>query len=192
MANIQLFDKAGNEINPKTLAALVILSGGGSVEEKLIALEAALSGQSGTHVVSDIAARDDIAAPKVGDQAWVIDATADSTVSKGGAKYIYQSEEAGWVKTAEAESMDVVLKWANVQDKPTATVLEIDDAVTKKHDHANKADVLDKLGVSGGKLQLDGADVNSDTVGAVLLEADAEIPANLTENGIVFRKIAAA
>ena len=94
------------------------------------------------------------------------------------------------MKTAEAESMDVVLKWANLQDKPTATVLEIDEAVAKKHEHANKADVLDKLGVADGKLQLDGADVDSDTVGAVLLDAEAEIPTNLAENGIVFRKIA--
>lgn len=190
MANIQLFDKQGNEINPKTLAALVILSGGGNVEEKIVALEAALSGQTGCHVVEDIAARDAITGMKVGDQAYVIDATADPTVEKGGAKYLYQSEEAGWVKTAEAESMDVVLKWSGLQDKPTATVLEIDDAVAKKHEHANKADVLDKLGVSGGKLQLDGADVDSDTVGAVLLDAEAEIPTNLAENGIVFRKIA--
>ena len=190
MANIQLFDKLGNEINPKTLAGLVILSGGGSVEEKIVALEAALSGQTGCHVVADIKARDALTGMNVGDQAWVIDATGDSTVSTGGAKYIYQSKESGWVKTAEAESMDVVLKWANLQDKPTSTVLEIDDAVSKKHEHANKAAVLVKLGVSGGRLQLDGADVDSDTVGAVLLEADAEIPANLAENGIVFRKVA--
>ncbi len=53
MANIQLFDKQGNEINPKTLAALVILSGGGNVEEKIVALEAALSGQTGCHVVEE-------------------------------------------------------------------------------------------------------------------------------------------
>ncbi|WP_304736673.1 hypothetical protein [uncultured Desulfovibrio sp.] len=58
MANIQLFDKLGNEINPKTLAGLVILSGGGTVEEKIIALEAALSGQTGCHVGEDIKARD--------------------------------------------------------------------------------------------------------------------------------------
>ena len=94
------------------------------------------------------------------------------------------------MKTAEAESMDVVLKWSGLQDKPTATVLEIDDAVSKKHEHANKAAVLDKLGVSDDKLQFDGAAVDSDTVGAVLLDAEAEIPANLAENGIVFRKIA--
>lgn len=191
MAAIQLYDKLGNEIHPKTLAALVILSGGGTVEEKIVALEAALSGQTGTSVVEDIAARDAITGMNVGDQAWVIDASADPTVDRGGAKYIYQSEEVGWVKTAEAESMDVVLKWANLQDKPASAVLEIDDAVTKKHEHANKADVLDKLGVADGKLQLDGADVDSGAVGAVLLDADAEIPANLADNGIVFRKIAA-
>lgn len=192
MSHIQLFDKQGNEINPKTLAALVIMSGGGTVEEKLIALEAALSGQTGCHVVADIKARDALTGMNVGDQAWVIDATADPTVGKGGAKYLYQSEEAGWVKTGEAESMDVVLKWANLQDKPTSTVLEIDDAVSKKHSHANAVNVLDKLGVSGGKLQFDGAAVDSDTVGAVLLDAEAEVPANLAENGIVFRKIAAS
>lgn len=191
MANIQLYDKHGNEINPKTLAALVILSGGGTVEEKIVALEAALSGQTGCSVVADIEARDALTDMNVGDQAWVIDATGDATVSKGGAKYIWQSEETGWVKTAESESMDVVLKWANLQDKPSSTVLEIDDAVAKKHEHANKTDVLDKLSVSDGKLQLDGQNVDSGIVGSVLLEAEAEIPANLAETGIVFRKLAA-
>lgn len=191
MAAIQLYDKLGNEIHPQTLAALVILSGGGTVEEKLVALQAALSGQTGTRVVADITARDALAGMNVGDQAWVIDAAGDSTVSRGGAKYIYQSAEAGWVKTAEAESMDVVLKWADVQDKPTSTVPEIDDAVARRHAHANGADVLDKLGAANGRLQFDGADVDSGTVGAVLLDADAAIPANLADNGLVFRKIAA-
>ncbi len=67
---------------------------------------------------------------------------------------------------------------------------DVSGAVSKAHQHANAADVLDKLSVSGGKLQFDGQNVDSDTVGAVLLDAEAEIPANLAENGIVFRKIA--
>lgn len=118
MANIQLFDKLGNEINPKTLAGLVILSGGGSVEEKIVALEAALSGQTGCHVVADIEARDALTGMNVGDQAWVIDATGDSTVSTGGAKYIYQSKESGWVKTLACRNTP----WADIGLRSFLTV----------------------------------------------------------------------
>jgi hypothetical protein len=49
-----------------------------------------------------------------------------------------------WTKVAEAESMDVVLQWGNIQGKPSSAVADIDDAVSKKHEHANKT-VLDAI-----------------------------------------------
>ncbi|WP_417292433.1 hypothetical protein [Desulfovibrio porci] len=87
------------------------------------ALQGAVAGQTKTYVVADIAARDAVTGMSVGDQVWVKDATADSTVTKGAAKYIYEGEDTGWVKTAEAESMDVVINWGDVQGKQVDTAI---------------------------------------------------------------------
>lgn len=91
-------------------------------------------------VVATIAARDAIASPFAGLRVHVIDATADTSVTTGWAEYLYTGS--AWTKVAEKESIDVVLDWANIQNKPTSTVANIDDAVAKKHTHANQA-ILD-------------------------------------------------
>ncbi len=93
-------------------------------------------------VVDDIAARDAIASPS--GEVYVKDASADTTVNAGGARYLWDATASDWVKTSETESMDLVLNWANIIDKPTATASDIDDAVTKRHTHANKTQ-LDKI-----------------------------------------------
>lgn len=68
-------------------------------------------------VVDDIATRD-LIDPKFSSlSVYVKNATADTTVASGGAFYLYDGTT--WVKTAEAESMDVVLQWANIQGTPT-------------------------------------------------------------------------
>lgn len=84
--------------------------------------------------------------PRAGLLFWVIDATADATVKSGGAAYITNKvgNTLEYDKIAETESMDVSLDWANVIDKPTSTVTDIDDAVTKKHSHDNKA-IIDNI-----------------------------------------------
>ena len=49
-----------------------------------------------------------------------------------------------------------VLQWANIQGRPTSTAAEIDDAVSKRHSHANMV-TLDKVGEdAGGLLQFNG------------------------------------
>ena len=68
-------------------------------------------------VVNTIADRDAIEEKFENLQVYVKDATADPTVSKGGADYLYDGTE--WIKTGEAESLDVVLSWSNVLEKPT-------------------------------------------------------------------------
>lgn len=68
-------------------------------------------------VVDDISARDAIPEKFSGLSVYVKDATADSTVDKGGAYYIYDGS--AWIKTAESESMDVVVDFANIANKPT-------------------------------------------------------------------------
>ncbi len=103
----------------------------------------AVAGASNIFVVADIAARDALA-PTVVTQAIVVDATNDTSVALGSATYVYDPVGDAWSKIAEHESMDAVLQWANIQGRPSSTVAEIDDAVAKKHAHANMS-TLDKF-----------------------------------------------
>jgi hypothetical protein len=93
-------------------------------------------------VVADIAARNAVADPFAGLHVLVLDATADTTVKSGAAEYVYDGTK--FIKVSEVESLDVVLEWANIQNKPSSTVADIDDAVTKRHIHANEA-ILDAI-----------------------------------------------
>lgn len=68
-------------------------------------------------VVENIAERDAITALFKGKSVYVKDATADATVKRGGAYYIYDG--AIWIKTAEAESLDAVLDFDAIVNKPT-------------------------------------------------------------------------
>ncbi len=141
--NVVLAQKIGEELfklNYETVAGQVKFADGADLSTKFTALSNAVSGQTGTFVVADIAARDAIANPKVGDQAWVIDASADEAVNKGGAKYLYESAETGWIKTAELEGLDVIQDWADIQNKPNSTVSQIDTAVIDAA--TNKADLV--------------------------------------------------
>ena len=109
-------------INPATTAAQVSF-GESNVDAELKALRALAAGKGTMSVVDDIAARDGLS-PAEGDSCWVKDATADDTVTSGAALYIYADSQ--WVKMAEAESMDVIVQWA--QGKPTSEVTAIDAA----------------------------------------------------------------
>lgn len=111
--------------------------------------------------VADIAARDalTIAANAM---VYVADATGDNTVTSGGALYFYNSATDAFVKVAEYESMDVVLDWDNIQNKPTSTVSQIDQAVTDSHTHSNKS-TLDLISATGGFLYYDGSKVDTVT-----------------------------
>jgi hypothetical protein len=77
-------------------------------------------------------------------------------VVAGGATYLYNPGTTTWIKSSEAESLDIVLNWATLQGKPTSSVAAIDAAVAASHTHANKA-VLDLVTDSGGKLLYNGA-----------------------------------
>jgi hypothetical protein len=69
---------------------------------------------------------------------YVIDATGDITVLSGGAYYLYNPTGSFWIKTAEAESLDVVLSWESIEGRPVSTATEIDSAVANSHTHSNK------------------------------------------------------
>lgn len=106
-------------------------------------------------VAQTTAERDGIFEPFEGLSVFVKDATGDSSVTSGGAYYIYDG--AAWLKTAESESMDVVLNWANIEGKPL-TDAELADINAQKHAHVNAAS-LDKLTVDADGLKVDGIGV---------------------------------
>ena len=122
-------------------------------------VNSAVAGTSNIFVVADIAARDALA-PTVITQAIVVDATGDATVQLGSATYVYDTVGAAWRKIAEHESMDLTLKWSGIVGRPTSTPAEIDDAVGKRHVHAN-ATTLDKFSQDGdGQPKYDGKNIH--------------------------------
>jgi hypothetical protein len=68
-------------------------------------------------VVADIAARDALT-PFEGLKAFVTDASADPTVNSGGAEYVWNGS--AWIKTYEAESLDVSIDLKNTPDVKTS------------------------------------------------------------------------
>ena len=122
-------------------------------------------------IVDSIAARDGITDAFAGLSVYVKDASADTTVNSGGAYYLYDGT--AWVKTAESESMDVVLEWNAIQNKPDTLAgygitdgVNVKEVVTKAE--ANKILKLD----ADGKLP---ADVTGNAATASKLKAPAKI-----------------
>ena len=76
--------------------------------------------------------------------AMVLDATGDPTVELGAAVYVYKSNTSEWLKVSELKDLDAIVKWDNIQNRPNVTVVQIEQAVAKMHQHANLAD-LDKV-----------------------------------------------
>lgn len=74
----------------------------------------------------------------------VTDATGDSTVSTGAALYSWNEATSTFAKLTEYESLDMVIDWSDIQNRPLSSVADIDDAVAKKHTHTNKT-TLDKF-----------------------------------------------
>lgn len=119
-------------------------------------IDDAVDASGGLTVVDTIAERDGLS-PDSNILALVTDASDDPTVSSGAATYVYRNSTSEWKKVSESESMDVVLNWSNLQGKPSSSVSDIDDAVSKRHSHTNRSQ-LDKIGQDGdGHLTYDGS-----------------------------------
>lgn len=101
-------------------------------------------------VVADITARDALT-PTANIQVLALDASADATVTSGAALYVYDFATTTWHKVSEYESLDVVLDWASIQNKPTSSAAAIDQAVADSHTHGNKP-LLDLLSEVSGHL----------------------------------------
>lgn len=114
-------------------------------------------------IVANIAARDAMVSVATGNLLFlVVDATGDATVGAGSALYAYAHGTGITHKVAEYESMDVVLDWSALRNRPTSPVADIDAAVSQRHTHNNKA-VLDKLSeAADGSLRYGGAGVSTD------------------------------
>lgn len=107
-------------------------------------INTAITANNELTIVADITARDALA-PTRTMAVYVQNATGDNTVSTGGAYYLYNTASSTWIKTAEAESMDVVTTWSSIQGKPNSSPTQIDQAVSAMHSHSNKTQ-LDKIG----------------------------------------------
>ena len=106
--------------------------------------------------VADIAARNALTGMTDGVQVRVLDASADPSVDSGWAIYSYVEVSDSWSKIAEQESLDIIEDWSNIQNKPVSTVIEIDTAVNKSHEH-NTDTYLDY----GGSDQVSANDITS-------------------------------
>jgi len=119
-------------------------------------IDTSISGLGSIEIVDDITARNALN-PTANIQVFVIDASDDTTVTSGGATYIYRLSTTSWIKISESESLDLVLSWANLTGKPSSSVTDIDNAVSLRHTHANKSE-LDKIGEDvNGNLTYNGA-----------------------------------
>lgn len=152
-----------------TLVEVVVTNNDGTASRRVInkadiqaMIDASMAsaGANDLVIVADIAARDALA-PDGNLYAFVTDATGDATVASGGATYLYNHATTTWLKVSEAESMDVVLQWANIQGGPSSSPANIDDAVTKRHSHANKTQ-LDQIGEAAGEMTYNGVQVKTE------------------------------
>jgi hypothetical protein len=120
-----------------------------------------LSGLNQTYVVADIAARNTLTATLTRNAViQVINATGDTTVSSGGATYLWDDANNISVKISEFESMDVTLNWTNIVGKPASSPGAIDAAVTNSHTHTNKT-TLDGISDVAGRLNYGGDDIKN-------------------------------
>ena len=212
---ITLQNKTGDELLPKTSGDQVFLDGGTSVSAKIAALESAFASgievkgtvgtggtvetlpadsygigdmyvvkTAGTYAGQECEAGDLILCIKAYEEEGAAD--TDWTVIQ----HNINRAVTGPASAVDGNLMSFDGASGTVARDSGIKTADVSGAVSKAHQHANAADVLDKLSVSDGKLQLDGHPVDSDTVGAVLLGAEDEVPANLAENGIVFRQTA--
>ena len=109
-----------DEINLQTSAEQVKMADGKTVQAFLDSLPS--GGGSNAKVVADITARDALTTAE-GLIAYVVDATGDSTVKSGGASYIYDGSN--WIKISEFESMDMIIDWTDIQNKPNIVHIKV-------------------------------------------------------------------
>ena len=125
-------------------------------DDILTMIQSAITAANELVVVPTIAARNALA-PDTTVWVYVEDATADPTVTSGGATYLYNTGNSQWLKTSESESLDISLTWGAIAGRPNSSPAAIDAAVGASHTHANMTE-LGKIGQdASGNLTYDGA-----------------------------------
>ncbi len=86
-----------------------------------------------TYVIPTIADRDDLTNLIEGEKCYV---------TNDGDSYIWDGSQ--WLILAQADWENVNLEWVNINNRPSSSVSNIDDAVNKRHTHNNK-NALDSI-----------------------------------------------
>jgi hypothetical protein len=107
---------------------------------------------------------------------------------------IQSGAQVNTVNSVAGRTGNVVIGWEDVGSKPSSSPANIDDAVTKRHDHSNKA-VLDATTASftsAEKTKLAGiaagAEANQNAFSKVFVEGQSEINANGEMATVRFKK----
>lgn len=209
----KILDADKNVIHSETSAGIVLLDGGGNVEDKIKSLESAFaSGISLRGTVGSGGTVETLPADsyKLGDMYVVLtDGTYASQVCEPGDLILcvkaYAEEGAAdtdWtviqnnvvraVKGPESATDGNLMAFdgtsGTVAKDSTLKTADVSDAVAKAHEHAN-ADVLNGISASGDTMTVNGKTYYSGRMVAII-ENGGEIPADMNPNGIVFEKAA--
>lgn len=182
-----MFQVVGGQIYKlllETAASQVRMPDGVSVETRVNTLERALAANTQMHFADTIEARDKLHGLIPGDKVHVADASADETVEKGWAEYIY-GPDFTFRKIAEGEGLDLIIRWEDVVGKPDSAPKDIDTAVLQQHNHTNKTE-LDFLSDDGADhLMFKGRRVWDGKVDVASASAEGYIPDCLRDGGLL-------
>ena len=182
-----MFQVVGGQIYKlllETAASQVRMPDGVSVETRINTLERALAANTQMHFADTIEARDKLRGLIPGDKVHVADASADETVEKGWAEYIY-GPDFTFRKIAEGEGLDLIIRWEDVVGKPDSAPKGIDTAVLQQHNHTNKTE-LDFLSDDGADhLMFKGRRVWDGKVDVASASAEGYIPDCLRDGGLL-------
>ncbi|WP_337428451.1 hypothetical protein [Desulfovibrio sp.] len=209
----KILDADKNVIHSETSADIVMLNGGGNVEDKIKSLESAfasginLRGTVGSGGTVETLPADSY---KLGDMYVVLtDGTYASQVCEPGDLILcvkaYAEEGAAdtdWtvvqnnvvraVKGPESATDGNLMAFdgvsGTVAKDSTLKTADVSDAVAKKHEHANST-LLDGISADGNTVTINGKKFYAGRPVAII-ENGGEIPADMAEGGIVFEKAA--
>ena len=209
----KILDADKNVIHSETSASIVVLDGGGNVEDKIKSLENAfasginLRGTVGSGGTVETLPADSYT---LGDMYVVLtDGTYASQVCEPGDLILcvkaYAEEGAAdtdWtviqnnvvraVKGPESATDGNLMAFdgvsGTVAKDSTLKTADVSDAVAKKHEHANST-LLDGISADGNTVTINGKKFYAGRPVAII-ENGGEIPADMAEGGIVFEKAA--
>ena len=209
----KILDADKNVIHSETSADIVLLDGGGNVEDKIKSLESAfasginLRGTVGSGGTVETLPADSY---KLGDMYVVLtDGTYASQVCEPGDLILcvkaYAEEGAAdtdWtviqnnvvraVKGPESATDGNLMAFdgesGTVAKDSSLKMTDVSDAVAKKHEHANST-LLDGISADGNTVTINGQKFYAGRPVAII-ENGGEIPADMAEGGIVFEKAA--